>query len=301
MERDRTLYDGAYDRLTERGFFTALRMLLDVLEVRPGTKVVLLYSGPFRADGFHHDDAHRDVAARAARARAALYPIDAGGLRSPNGFRYGDLGGPRALARLAVDTGGRLTYHTNDLGLGYARAQRDVGCRYTLGFYLSGEEPDRPRRLVVRSRRAGLRVAHAAAWAPGGTEARRDGRLDGALAAPQLFPTGGFSVGVEPLEGEATRGVRVELRLPPDFRSPGTVDWRVVGQVTRRTGVVVQRFEATLGAETGGRLDLGPAVGLWARPHRATVVIASAVSDTPYAAWVDFEMPLAQPPRLESP
>ena len=40
------------------------------------------------------------------------------------------------LVRLANDTGGRLTRATNDFSLGFARAQRDLGCRYTIGFYL---------------------------------------------------------------------------------------------------------------------------------------------------------------------
>ena len=38
-----------------------------------------------------------------------------------------------------MDTGGRFTEATNDLGLAYSRAQRDLGCTYTLGFYVDGD------------------------------------------------------------------------------------------------------------------------------------------------------------------
>lgn len=307
MEQDRTLYDGAYDRLTERGFFAALRTLLDVLEVWSGAKVVLLYSGPFLADGFDHDAEHRDIAARASRARVALYTIDAGGMRTPTGFHYGDLGGPRTLARLAVETGGRMTYHTNDLGLGYARAQRDLACRYTLGFYDRATEPDRPRRLTIRSRRTGLRVVHSAAYAPGSSAERREGRFEGALAAPQLFPTGGLTVEVEPLGPGAPNGVHVRLRLPPEWGERTSLAWRVVGRITRRSGVVVRRFDQQLGADGGDRLELGDATGLWARPHRVTVVVGRAETETPFAAWTDFDVPRSdvepgpQPPQSDSP
>jgi len=290
MRSDRTQYHGAYDRLTERGFFDALRQLLDVLEVWPGAKVVLLYSGPFRADGFDHDAAHRDVAARASRARVALYTIDAGGMRTPRGFRYGDLGGPRTLARLAVETGGRLTSHTNDLGLGYARAQRDLACRYTLGFYDSAANPDRPRRLTIRTHRAGARVVHAAAYVPRSPEERRAGRLDGALAAPELFPNGGFAVEIEPLAPDTSTAVRIRLRLPADWPDRVGGEWRAVGRIARRTGVVVRRFDAPLDAASGAWLDLGEARDLWARPHRATVVVGHPGAETPFAVWTDFEV-----------
>ena len=307
MESDRTLYDGAYDRLTERGFFRSLGMLLDVLEVWPGAKVVLLYSGPFLVDGFDHDAAHEDVAARAARARVALYTIDAAGMRAPKGFRYGDLGGPRTLARLAVETGGRLTRNTNDLGLGYARAQRDLACRYTLGFYARSAEPDRPRPLTIRTHRSGARVVHPAAYAPRSSERRHESRLAGALAAPELFPQGGLVVEIAPVESAEASAVRLLLRLPSSWRVRDPAGWILVGRVARRTGVVVHELETPLTGGAGDTVDIGEVRDLSSRPYRATVVAAHPEVETPFAVWTDFELPAPardrdpQQPASDSP
>ena len=299
MESDRTLYDGAYARLTERGFFRSLEMLLDVLEVWPGAKVVLLYSGPFLADGFDHDVAHREVAARAARARVALYTIDAAGMRTPKGFRYGDLGGSRMLARLAIETGGRSTRNTNDLGLGYARAQRDLACRYTLGFYERSASPDQPQRLTIRTLRAGARVVHPAAYAPQSPAKRHESRLAGALAAPELFPRGGLAVEVESVESDAVPAVRLRLRLAPSWPVRDPAGWTLVGRITRRTGVVVHELEAPLAGGAGDTVELGEVRDLSPRPYRLTIVAAHPEVETPFAVSMDFEVP--ESPRGRDP
>ena len=63
------------------------------------------------------------------------------------------------LTRLANETGGRLTRFTNDFSLAFARAQRDLGCQYTIGFYLRDDgNVDRPRRIKVNVLRPGLRA-----------------------------------------------------------------------------------------------------------------------------------------------
>ena len=64
------------------------------------------------------------------------------------------------LARLANETGGRMTRGSNDFSLGYARAQRDLGCKYTIGFYLRPEHGSRPRQITVDVRQPGLRALH---------------------------------------------------------------------------------------------------------------------------------------------
>ncbi len=290
METDRTLYDGAYARLTERGFFRSLGTLLDVLEMWSGAKVVLLYSGPFLVDGFHHDATHRDVAARAARARVVLYTIDAAGLRDPKGFRYGDLGGPPTLARLAVETGGRLTRNTNDLGLAYARAQRDLACRYTLGFYERAEDPDRPRRLTIRTTRPGARVVHPEAYVPRSNDERRDARIAGALAAPELFPRGGLVLEAAPT---GAAGFRLALRLPESWGRSDRAGWIVDCRVVRRTGVVEYETRTPLTAE-GPLVDLGSASDLAPRTYRAIAVVSRAESQTPFAVSIDVDVPSAR-------
>ena len=100
------------------------------------------------------------MAAMSARARTAFYPVDSGGLRTLIDPKDTGVFGPPMLRRLANETGGRMTANTNDLGLAYARAQRDTGCTYTLGFYDRDPQPDRDRRVTLRVDRPGHRVMH---------------------------------------------------------------------------------------------------------------------------------------------
>ena len=94
------------------------------------------------------------------------------------------------LVRLANDTGGRLTRATNDFSLGFARVQRDLGCRYTVGFYLRRDDEDRPRRLALYVRRAGLRVLHPSQYKFRSESERRRSILSAAFFAPEMFQTG---------------------------------------------------------------------------------------------------------------
>ena len=84
-----------------------------------------------------------------------------------------ETGGPPGLDRLASITGGRLTASSNDFTIGYARARRDLGCRYTIGFYDRKPEEDRTHALRVESAVPGLIVHHASSYSFPSREARR--------------------------------------------------------------------------------------------------------------------------------
>ena len=87
---------------------------------------------------------HWDVAVRATLSRTAIYPNWAAGVQIGS-----DVMGSRILSRFATETGGRSAAFTNDLSLTYRRAQRDLSCRYALGFYLeTDDEPDRRRNIL---------------------------------------------------------------------------------------------------------------------------------------------------------
>ena len=174
MAEDPTLWARSLQPLTEHGYYRRLIALVEHLDALPGRKSVLLWSGPIAPDGFDHDPESVEIAALAARSRVAFYPVDAGGLRPPKGWKRGDLGGPKRLARLALETGGRATWHTNDLGLALARARRDAACRYTLGFRDPDPVEDRERRLAIFVRRRGVRVVHPVAYVLRSERERRD-------------------------------------------------------------------------------------------------------------------------------
>ncbi len=91
------------------------------------------------------------------------------------------------LARLSSDTGGRFTRSTNDMSLPYARAQRDLSCRYSIGFYLTDTEEDVPTRITVGVRRPGLRALHPSKYAFRSESFERESTILAAFAAPEMF------------------------------------------------------------------------------------------------------------------
>jgi len=251
MERDPSLYAGNYARLTDRRFYDRLEALMDFLERIEGSKAVVLYSGPFVPDGFHHDPEFRRIASLAARARVSLYPVDSGGLRTPNGFVHGDLGGPKELARLAVETGGRVTYHTNDLGLALARAQRDLGCRYTIGFHDASPRPDQARPVRVWTRRSGLRMIYPVFYVVRSDERLLADRVRSARLVPEMFDSGGMRVAASPFRPRTPERweVTVEVELPDLARAAGSTDpWHVDGSLRSPTGATMARFRHRLPA-----------------------------------------------------
>jgi len=77
--RDRWLYAGFYGRLTERRWFDQILRLLDLMELIPGHKSVVLFSGPFLKDGWYYDETFWKIAAMSGQTRTAFYPVTPGG------------------------------------------------------------------------------------------------------------------------------------------------------------------------------------------------------------------------------
>ncbi len=88
---------------------------------------------------------------------------------------------------MANDTGGRLTKGTNDLSLGYARAQRDLGCRYTVGFYVNRLKEDNPRMIRLRVKGEGLEVRYPGQYKAQSPEKLKSTRLMAAFLQPEMF------------------------------------------------------------------------------------------------------------------
>jgi VWFA-related protein len=298
MHDDLGLYGAHLGRLTDRRFYQRLQSLLDLLDRIDGPKVVVLYSGPFPADGFNHDVEFRRISALSARARVALYPVDTGGLRTPQGFVYGDLGGPKELARLAVESGGRVTYHTNDLGLALARAQRDLGCRYTLGFYDASPIRDRARSVRVWLPRSSMRAIHSVAYVIRSDERLLADRLRTARMVPELFDSGGMQIEARALRALERRWeVEVSVALPEAART-GTADepWTLEGTVRSASGAALAKFRRVLSAEGAAagmvndetiteRLDVAPGT------YRVGVVLVRDGLEEPLAAAVPLDLP----------
>jgi len=196
MENDITLWEPPFDHLHDAPTFDALLDLTDLLGTIEGEKIVIVFSN-WPSSGFHYDELFSELASRSARSRVSFYTVWTRGLT--------EFGTSRPLARLAVETGGRFTERTNDFSLGYARAQRDSTCRYTIGFYDSGEDPERERRVVLRVDRPGVRVFHHDRYQRVDAEDTRTRVAEAALAWPELYASESVRVALLPLRPTGRR------------------------------------------------------------------------------------------------
>lgn len=212
-----------------------------------------------------------------------------------------------SLAQLAVDSGGRFTENTNDLSLGYARAQRDSTCAYTLGFYHSGIVEDKIQEVSIHVRRPGLRVMHPNKYVFRSKSARRESLLQSAWFSPESFATGivqahafpirpvskkewdtmlaiSFPVPLEDLaEGEQTR----------EFGAVMYEGGKVVGQFGRRLTVRPQNLDA----EGTPRITMIERTRLKPGPYSLTVVLSDPNESDPDATKVTVTVP--EIPRKE--
>ena len=248
MLNDPDLYAGNHSRLTERGFFDRMEAMFDLLERWQGRKSIVLFSGPFLADGFYRDPEFKRLSGLSVATRTAVYPVDTGGLRTLGDPLSSRLGGPEMLRRLAVETGGRMTSETNEIGLAYANAHRDLGCTYTLGFYDPMTRMDKGRRLtIVVMDRRGLRVVYPQFYVVRSPEAKRKSLFRTAAMTPQMFESDEMSVDLfvlGPHSGRRWRAlIAVELTLGADVFIGQDETWVVKGLLRKPNGTIMHRFK----------------------------------------------------------
>jgi VWFA-related protein len=249
--------------VTERPFHRSLGLLLEVLTRYDGAKAVVLFS-PWTAPSDEDDGWFLEVARRAAEARAAIYPIDAFGLSTDDRrFR-----GSGALARLANESGGRYSSRTNDLTLAFARAERDLSCRYTLGFYINEDARARNRTIAVRMNRPGLIARHPERFRGRPADERERDRNDALFVDPGAAVDPDLSLRVTLLRPSSTRAWRTRVDIDPPPGDPGAAE-RTASRRLRvrveRIGLVHDLVDAVLPLDPGSRrsevLDLTP--GRW--------------------------------------
>jgi VWFA-related protein len=311
MEFDVTLWNGNFEQMTEFGFFRSLEALTTLLRVNQGPKsVVLLTAGAGPDDSYDGDFAR--IAAAASDARARIYPVDCRGLvggiapsRSASGSTSGtsrmETGGPPGFDRLASITGGRLTASSGDFTIGYARARRDSGCRYTIGFYDRKPEEDRSHAVRVESAVPGLVVHHASTYSFPSRETRRRRTMQAAYMVPKLFEGGGMRAQIFTLKPRDRRTwdalVAIDFPVPLDMQSTGPLR-REFGAVLMSGPVVSSRFGRTVtleGSATGQRAErrltfLEPAA-LSPGRYTLTAVLSDPGAEAAFTAHVELTVP----------
>jgi VWFA-related protein len=293
MEHDVSLWNGNFGHLTETPLFTSLQALVTVLRAVPGPKAVVLLSAGAGPTGPYDREFDR-LASASSDAQVSFYPVDCQGLAPPTG-------GPPGLALFASLTGGRLTRGTNDFTVGYARARRDLGCRYTIGFYDRKPEEDKRHALRVESRRAGVHLIHASAYSFPSPKERRLLAVQAAYLAPGMYEGGGMRAHVFPVEPQDARKwnalVAVDFPVPIDSE-PGAATRREFGIVLARGSEVATTFtrSVTLTATSAGskaerRLTFLEAAVLSPGRYTLTAVLSDPGGKDPWAAHADVEVP----------
>jgi len=296
MEHDITLWNGNFSHLTEQPMFAGLQSLVTVLRMTPGPKAVVLFSAGTEAGQFYDPDFDR-LSAVASEAQVSFYAVDCMGVFEKPGFT----GGPPGLARLASMTGGRLTQNTNDYSVGYARARRDLGCRYTIGFYDHHPEADKQHEISVNARRKGMKLYFATRYSFPSRKEQRRLAVEAAFLVPQQFEGGGLRAHLFPVhlqDAKRWSGV-LAVDFPAVFPGTETAATREFGVVLRRGAEVVHTFHRTISVErpSGDTGDAAPRVTfvepvtLSPGKYSLTAVLVDPAGDKPYGRVADLTVP----------
>ncbi len=198
-------------------------------------------------------------------------------------------------------TGGRLTSDTNDYTIGYARARRDLGCRYTLGFYDHHPEADKRHQVGVDSRRNGVHLNYAARYTFPSEKERRSRAIEAAFLVPQQFDGGGLRAHVFPLQPQDAK--RWNSLLVVNFpavlpRSASESTWEF-GVVLRRGPDVAHSFNRSISVKRhvgdtsndAPRVTFVEPVTLPPGNYALTAVLVSPEGSTPFGRVSDLTVP----------
>ncbi len=245
----------------EFDLFNALTDLIRMLARYEGRKAIVLFSempgkvadAPFGRPlmatpaAFDYDRMFEDVATAAMDARVPIYTIHARGLSAaPSSER---------LSRLAVETGGRFTRNTNDLSLAYVRAQRDLACRYAVGFYDTETEENRLHDVNLKVNRPGVRVIHPRIYRFGSDDLARESLADTVYNAPEEFSAEGVSgtlIPIKPISSKQWEAA-VVLRFPVTVPVSGSNIVSVGAKLDDSAMRAVHAYDSFLTVEGFGR------------------------------------------------
>jgi VWFA-related protein len=298
MEHDITLWNGMFDHVNELSLFSSLDALVTVLRSVPGPKAIVLITAGAGPSEFYQLYFER-LAAIASDARVTIYPVDCRGMF---GVRAGPIGDPAGLWQLAATTGGRVINNTNDSTIGYARARRDLGCRYTIGFYDRKSGEDKEHEVRVDSRREGVHFLFADRYSFPSNKERLKMAVEAAYLVPEMFEGGGMRAHVFPLQPKnaATWDALVDLDFPVPLA--GTKDdaaARDFGVVLQRGSDVVHTFHRTITLQsahavygTGDRriTFLEPAT-MPPGQYVVTAVLSDPANEKPFSYRVELSVP----------
>ncbi|MDX1387679.1 MAG: hypothetical protein R3344_00705 [Acidobacteriota bacterium] len=208
---------------------------------------------------------------------------------------------PASLARLAVDTGGRYTERTSDLSLGFARAQRDLACVYSIGFYDDNPLEDTVKNVSIKVKQRGLQAVHASKYIFRSREAKLESRLRAAFLSPELYQTGVVRAHVFPLRPNTKKqweGLLAVSFPVPLAETGGAAATREFSAMLHTGSEFIHGFDRRITLEPGGpdvttepRITFLEPVDLQPGNYVLTVVMSDPDGENPHTARVDVEVP----------
>jgi len=206
-----------------------------------------------------------------------------------------------SLSRLANDSGGRFTELTNDYSLGYARAQRDLTCVYSLGFYVKAGKEDRVQNVSVRVRRPGLRAIHPTKYIFRSKSKKRESLLRAAWIAPEMFQSGVVRAHLWPLRPTSKKAwyalLAVSFTVPLAERSGEEVH-REFGATLHNGSRPVHRLSRRIKLQPDSPdvhsepyITFLEALRLKPGRYTLTAVLADPSEADPHATKVEIELP----------
>jgi VWFA-related protein len=308
MQEDVTIwariFEPPYRPLTEKGYFEDLGRLMNILMGYDGLKTVVMFSS-FLGKSDQDDLWYLDVAHRAAESRTLLYPVYARGVEPPDASRATEpLGGSRGLARLANESGGRFTRMTNNLVVGYERAQQDQTCRYTLGFYMKAagnNKVEETRNVIVRVRGRGRSVRHPERireWSP---EDLREAAFTVAEYNPDRYLDPDLELGLDLMKPKNRRKwkvrgwARIAAAVETGNREPVGKS-RMIFLVSQNRKVL-KRFETSISSP--GQIQEAWTFGLPPGDYELTAVLDDPSRPAPITAVGSMTLPALVPDPAE--
>ncbi|HET9481792.1 MAG TPA: hypothetical protein VFP98_08560 [Candidatus Polarisedimenticolia bacterium] len=184
--------------------------------------------------------------------------------------------------------------------MGYARARRDLSCRYTLGFYDDNPREERAHSVRVKMNRPGLRIAFPSRYAFRAPEKKRESILTAAYIAPAMFQNGVIRTHVFPVRPHGKRSwdctVAVEFPMPPGAGAAGLAE-REFGVILRNGSRIVAGFDRKISVRTrtldspARRVSFSQPVELGPGSYTVTAVMTVPGEERPYTSQAQVVVP----------
>jgi hypothetical protein len=180
--------------------------------------------------------------------------------------------------------------------MGYRRAQRDMGCRYAVGFYLEPKEVGRARAIDVRCIKAGLEARSPETYKLLDEEQRRENRLRAAMVDPKNFENPYVRAHAFPIRPQSSSAWNALLALHFRMNVAPTGNDLDVGVSVERGWLPVGDFREQFHIDPSTRGEPRPVTiygdaKLKPGLHKMTIVLSEPTYEQPQTTTIQFRVP----------